>query len=364
MRNSSYRHSLKSCYNARMFSSRYQIFIDTFPGEKPFRWNQIETGFFGTQTSWRETTSLPESMRTKLEAILPWTWLREHIMLASKDGNTYKAALTTQDDLLLETVLMKNARGAWTICVSSQIGCAMNCSFCATGKMGFQRNLCSDEIIDQYRYWKDLLTRQRLPGSITNIVFMGMGEPMANYDNVRDAIRVLLKRTSIGPTKITVSSVGILPQMEELLDDPLWPPVRFAVSLHSADKATRKSIVPTSHDAFLERLALWAKKYLQKLGNRNHHLTFEHIMIDSVNDSLNHAKQLAHFIHDIDPSAVRVNLMFYNPTRGNDFHQSIPANVQAFAQELQRRGVTTTIRKSMGTDIDAACGQLIAKTKQ
>lgn len=345
--------------------NRQAAFERLFPQEKPFRWKQIETALFGDSQGWERITTLSGSMREMLAKEIPWTSLTRQILVESKDGETSKAALRTIDGRLLETVLMRNARGHRTVCVSSQIGCAMNCSFCATGKMGFVRNLSADEIVDQYRFWAHhLRARVKNPEAITNIVYMGMGEPMANYENIRSSLRSILANTDIGPTRITVSSVGILPQLTKLLDDPLWPPVRVAISLHSADPRTRKEIVPTSYDSFLDSLATWSKEYIRRCGNRRHHLTFEHVMLDGINDTEMHAKKLASFVNSIGTDSVRVNLMYYNPTQGNDFKKSIPENVLTFEKNLKDHGVTATVRKSMGTDIDAACGQLIASQEQ
>lgn len=342
--------------------SRQELFQQLFPKEAPFRWRQIERALFShPEKGWGDLTMLSKPMRETLTSI-PWMSLRKNMLVSGKKGDVHKAALQTEDGFLLESVLMRNAREHWTLCLSSQIGCAMNCSFCATGKMGFIRNLNREEIEDQYRFWKVFLRdRAEISGDITNVVVMGMGEPMANYENVRDALANILKYTEIGPTHVTVSSVGILPQLERLIDDPLWPPVRMAVSLHSADLETRKNIVPTSYDEFLSRLLQWSVRYLKVHGTKRNHITFEHIMLSGKNDSMYHAKALVRFVHAIGANFVRVNLIPYNETNRNDYQRSASESVFHFSEYLRNHGVSVTIRKSMGTDIAAACGQLISE---
>lgn len=228
--------------------------------------------------------------------------------------------------------------------------------------MGLKRNLLSDEIVDQYRFWIAFLEqRPELPPRISNIVFMGMGEPMANYENVRESIRLILAHTDIGRTRITVSTVGVLPRLEMLLNDPLWPHVRLAVSLHSANPETRKEIVPTSYDDFLPKLTDWSRQYLSRFGNRRHHLTFESVMLRGVNDSLHHAEALAKLIKKI--GNIRVNLIPYNFT-GGEFQSSTSKGLDDFFSYLDTNGVTVTTRRTMGEDIAAACGQLYAEVKK
>jgi len=291
-------------------------------------------------------------------AQIPWMSVEAQQTFKSGNGDTHKAILTVAGDKQIETVLMKNKRDAWTICVSSQVGCAMRCGFCATGKMGLSRSLIADEIIDQYRFWQQYIEDEELEGRISNIVFMGMGEPLANYPEVKQTLNAILKHTDIGRTRITVSTVGVLPRLEQLLTDDEWPHVRLAISLHSAVPATRKHIVPTSYDEFLPKLEAWAKAYLKTFGNRRHHLTFEYVMLKGVNDTEKHARTLANFVNRI--GNVRVNLIPYNLT-GVEFQCSTEPGIQDFLEILQDKGVTVTTRRTMGDDIEAACGQLIVE---
>jgi len=222
--------------------------------------------------------------------------------------------------------------------------------------MGLTRNLIADEIIDQYRFWNANIGKDEI---ITNIVFMGMGEPMANYVEVKKSLQALLKYTEIGITKIVVSTVGVLPRLNILLDDMDWPPVRLAVSLHSVDQEGRLSFMPTTTPTFLADLKTWAKAYLEKFGNRNHHLTFEYLLMKGVNDSLTDAKKLAKYVKSI--GRVKVNVMAYNNT--GVFDAPSADRVDEFCEILRSSDVDVTRRRSMGSDIYAACGQL-ANTKK
>jgi len=331
-----------------------------FPKEPEFRLKQIERALFNRENkNWSAVSTLPNSMRQTLTDKVPFISLKVLDRQHNKAGNTYKAILQVSSGEEIETVLMMNPRGYWTVCVSSQIGCAMKCAFCATGKMGLIRNLDADEIVDQYRVWQNFLSEHpKLNQTISNIVYMGMGEPMANYVNVKSSLNTILEQTEIGETHITVSTVGVLPRLEILLADPDWPPVRLAISLHSADKETRKKIVPTSYEDFLPKLADWSQRYLKRFGNRRHHLTFEYVMLKGINDTPRHAELLAKFSKSI--GKVRVNLIPYNFTDCG-FECSTQESITAFQNILEKYGVTTTTRKTQGEDIAAACGQLIKK---
>ncbi len=330
-----------------------------FPDLQTFRLKQIETAFFDAKVrSWNDVSTLPASMRETLEKEVPFLSLKLVTLQNDSKKETYKAAVEVEGGKQIETVLMKNRRGYWTICVSTQIGCAMACSFCATGKMGLSRNLDADEIVDQYRLWSQFLLdhKEELELRISNIVYMGMGEPLSNYEEVKKSLNTILAQTEIGLTHITVSTVGVLPRLEQILTDEKWPHVRMAVSVHSADATVRKNIVKSSYDDFLPKLDDWARRYLKKFGNRRHHLTFEYVMLKGVNDTLVQAKQLAIFVNRI--GKIRVNLIPYNSTE-NDFTSSSKEAIEAFAQVLDKNGVTYTIRYSKGDEIAAACGQLI-----
>jgi len=342
--------------------TREQIFRASFPEEPAYRWRQTEAALFRDGwRAWDQVSDLPQKIKTVLAASLPWLAVRTAKVAASRDGATRKAALELQDGKCVETVLMKNRRGDWTVCVSSQVGCAMKCAFCATGRMGLGRDLTSDEIVDQYRFWSKFLSDEKIAGRISNIVFMGMGEPLANYENVKKALTTLLRHSDIGPTRITVSTVGLLPRLETILTDQDWPAVRLAVSLHSADELTRRRIMPTTHDRFLSDLAGWCRRYQRQKGNRRHHLTFEYLLLDGINDTDRHARQLAEFA--AAAGRVKINLIPYNYT-GDVFKGSTPARIERFLGLLAEKGLDVTRRRSMGDDIAAACGQLVLEIKK
>ncbi len=349
-------------YSVMFIVNRSQFFQEILPAGPSYRLRQFEAAFF--TPGFRGIDDITTLSRSERDALkdCPWLCLKAVKVLSAKKGDTYKAIMTLHDDKEIESVLMQNARGHWSLCVSSQIGCAMACTFCATGTMGFTRNLTVDEIVDQYRFWMMFLEdRPELPERITNIVFMGMGEPLANYQNVKDCIQTILKYTDIGPTRITVSTVGLIPMLTQILNDETWPPVRLAVSLHSADPKTRTDIMPSSYPQFLDKLYEWTEKYFAKFASRRRHLTFEYVMLSKVNDTSDHAKALIRFARRV--GKVRINLIPYNFT-GEIYRDSLPADFARFERELREAGVMVTRRRTMGDDIAAACGQLVVENSK
>ncbi len=342
--------------------TRHQLFNQLFANQPAWRFKQLQQAFYTPNLSgWSDVSTLPGAMRQTLSEKMPWLSLSIDTVKTNRDNDTYKALLKTVDDLKIESVLMKNARGSWTICVSSQVGCAMKCVFCATGQMGLKRSLNSDEIADQYRLWRDFLAKNFSDDQrISNVVFMGMGEPLANYEAVKETIKTWLDYTDLGHTHITVSSVGLLPQLEKLLDDNDWPPVRVAISLHSADETLRKKIVPTSAPEFLPQLGDWIKKFLDKNNRRRNHLTFEYIMLRGVNDTPQAAKQLADFTNRL--GKIKINLIPYNSINTPGLDKSADVTIEKFKKVLRDCGVLVTQRQTMGDDINAACGQLANKS--
>lgn len=351
--------------------TRKEAFLALFPDEPAFRWRQIERAFFDASVAgWEGVTTLSKEMRKRIPESLPWMSLREGVVLKSRDGETEKALLVCEDGARIETVLMRNARGHWSVCVSSQVGCAFGCTFCATGTMGFTRNLSADEIVDQFRFWQHSLawreknTRKEVGANnsnlISNIVFMGMGEPLANYESVREAIRTILACTDMGPTRITVSTVGLMSGLSRLLEDPLWIPVRLAISLHSADREVRSRIMPSSYGAFLDDLVVWTKQYFSLHDERRRHLTFEYIVLAGVNDRPEDIEKLIHFVRRV--GKVKVNLIPYNVTT-RSYRGITGEKVSNFLLRLKQSGVVATVRRSRGEDIAAACGQLFAEKR-
>ena len=343
--------------------NRHDHFVELFPREPAFRLRQIEKAYFTeSMQGWEDVTTLSKEMREVLEKEIPWISCTPVKTLSSLSGDTHKVVLAGADEHMYESVLMRNKRDQWTICVSSQIGCAMGCTFCATGTMGLKRSLSSDEIADQYRFWKQFLSqRPELPQRISNVVFMGMGEPLVNVENVKKAIHTWLDYTDLGSTKITVSTVGVLPALEGILDDPDWPPVRIAISLHSPEEESRRKIVPTTAPNFHKRLAQWTNDYQMAHGNRRHHVTFEYTLISGVNDNAEEAARLVKFVKTT--SAVKVNVIPLNPVDGKAFTASSREGITLFKNVLLNAGIDVTERKTMGQDIAAACGQLALTIK-
>jgi len=339
-------------------SDRATSFAGVLAMQPAFRRKQcLEALFAPGFSAWMEVIVLPKALREQLASEVPWMAVKGKRVLEGRNSDVAKALLELEDGSCIESVLMRNARGQWSVCVSTQVGCAMRCTFCATGRLGLKRNLTVDEIVDQYRFWKSHLSAKNDSTRISNIVLMGMGEPLANYENVKAALQTWLQYTDVGPTHITVSTVGVLPRLDQILTDATWPGVRLAISLHSADLEKRKALMPSTSNDFLAHLADWAKHYLEKFGNRRHHLTFEYILINNVNDTKQDLEALAAFVSNA--GRVKVNLIPYNTT--GMYKTSGKDHIEAFARKLEERGVTVTVRRSMGDDIDAACGQLANK---
>ncbi len=325
----------------------------TKKGEASFRIDQIKKAWY-QKKSWEDVTTLSKDLRIELEKYFPWTSITESKVYTSRRDGTKKALLTLKDDTQVEAVFMPNARGKRTVCISSQVGCAMACSFCATGKMGLVRNLTIDEIVDQVRFWKMHEKEQ-----ISNVVFMGMGEPLANYDAVKEVCRILIEIMDIGATRITVSTVGAPAGLKKMLIDDDFPAVRLALSLHAGTDEIRESIVPSHRFHTMKTLAAWITEYLEKKGNRRHHMTIEYVMLQDINDMLSEAQAVGKLFGRFQ-GKVRLNLIPWNPT-GDTMERSSEDHLEAFREVTERMGLPTTIRYSKGLDIDAACGQLANK---
>jgi 23S rRNA (adenine2503-C2)-methyltransferase len=240
-----------------------------------------------------------------------------------------------------------------TLCISSQAGCALGCTFCATGQFGFERHLDAGEIVAQVAYARAFLRQIGMPGSpdhLTNVVFMGMGEPLANYDRVREALRRLIEVMGMSARSITVSTVGMVPGIRRLTEEP-WP-VSLAVSLHAADNELRNTLVPINRRYPLEELEAAALAYYERKRRR---ISIEWTMIDGVNDSREQAAKLAVIARRL---RAHVNLIALNPTPLTREKASSDAAINSFSRELADRGVNVTVRDTRGRNIDAACGQL------
>ncbi|TDR31501.1 23S rRNA m(2)A-2503 methyltransferase [Hydromonas duriensis] len=326
-------------------------------GEKPFRARQVTRWIhhFGAQR-FDQMTDLAKSLRTRLEqeAQLPLpTIISDH---TSYDG-TRKWLTDVEQGNAVESVYIPEAtRG--TLCISSQAGCAVNCRFCSTGHQGFNRNLTTGEIISQLWWANHALGAdpkgQRL---ITNVVMMGMGEPLLNYNQLVPALKLMLDDNAYGLSRrrVTVSTSGVVPMMDRLSQDC---PVALAVSLHAPNDALRDELVPLNKKYPLRELMAACQRYLPHAPRD--FVTFEYVMLAGVNDSVKHAKELVALVQDVP---CKFNLIPFNPFPASGLHASSRQQIMAFSQVLMDAGIVTTVRKTRGDDIDAACGQLAGQVR-
>ena len=331
--------------------------VDYFAGigEKPFRAGQLLKWMHQRNASSFEVmTDLSRDLRAQLVRTATIALPQVISEQVSRDG-TVKWLFESGAGQAVETVFIPEpARG--TLCISSQVGCALNCAFCATGAQGFNRNLTAAEIIGQVTHANRILPqRESGESAVTNVVFMGMGEPLANYRNTLPALDLLLSDYAYGLSRrrITVSTSGIVPHIHKLGDDCN---VSLAVSLHAPNDELRDRLVPVNKVHPIAELLDACWQYAAKRANR--FITFEYVMLRDVNDSLQHADQLTDLLQH---HPAKVNLIPFNPFSGNDFRRSSRPVIEQFQNRLRQRGLVATTRKTRGDDIDAACGQLAGK---
>ncbi len=332
-------------------------------GEKPFRAKQLQRWIhqFG-ESDFDAMTDLAKSLREKLKTyatIAAPTIISDH---TSTDG-TRKWLLDVGNGNAVETVFIpEENRG--TLCVSTQAGCAVNCRFCSTGKQGFSRNLSVGEIIGQLWMAENLLRRTKgvLQGPkgerrITNVVMMGMGEPLLNYEPTVAALKLMLDDNAYGLSRrrVTVSTSGVVPMIDKLSGDC---PVALAVSLHASNDPLRDELVPLNRKYPLKDLLAACRRYLE-FAPRDF-ITFEYCMLDGVNDTDTHARELIALVADVP---CKFNLIPFNPFPESGLKRSNNVRIKAFAQVLMDAGIVTTVRKTRGDDIDAACGQLAGEVQ-
>jgi 23S rRNA (adenine2503-C2)-methyltransferase len=323
---------------------------DLLVGEPRYRVDQLWQGLYAQAASVEDLTTLPKALRSRLAADLP-TALTPVAESTSADGNTVKWLWSLPDGASVETVLMHYPERS-TVCVSTQAGCAMACGFCATGQAGFERNLTTGEIVEQVMLAIRRARSGPTPRRVSNVVFMGMGEPMANYDRLWPAIERLHGDVGLSARHLTVSTVGIIPGIRRLATEAL--PVNLAVSLHAANDRLRDELVPINRRYPLADLADACGAYLEA---KNRRLSFEWALIDGVNDRGSDAHELAGYARSL---RAHVNLIPLNPTPGYATRGTPPDRVRAFRDLLTDLGANATVRQNRGTEIDAACGQLRA----
>lgn len=304
--------------------------------------------------SWEEATSLPAQIRQDLAEKYPILSFKVSKMVFSKADKAAKALLTLQDGRQIETVLLK-PQDTWSVCVSSQVGCPLHCSFCSTGKMGFRRDLTDEEIADQVLMWYQYVRKEKLGERISSVVFMGMGEPLLNYLNVVKAAQTLSNPDylNIGARHISVSTAGIADKLHKLAVD--LPQANLAVSLHNADDSERSKLMPVNRRFNLEELQKAVEEYIAMTGRQ---VFLEYAVLENVNSRPEHIRKLAKWIYGIkDNYLIHVNLIACNLGRGMKTDDKV---VKDFAAAVKAMGIGVTIRKSMGNDVLAACGQLAA----
>ena len=343
--------SITSTSSVRPQATRYGMTYDALVdqmasyGEKPFRAKQVWEGLYAQYRPLEQITNVSAALRDKIAYDFPFA-LTEVVRSEGDKGKTVKWLWRAFDGAQIETVLMRY-RDRATVCVSSQAGCAMACSFCATGQAGFERHLDVGEIVEQV-----LRAQHDSEQRVSNVVFMGMGEPLANLDAVWAATERLHADLGVSARHITISTVGIVPGMRKLADLPL--PVTLAVSLHAPDDDLRNELVPVNKRYPIAAVIDAARAYVERKGRR---VTFEYACIERVNDQILRAEALAQLLRGF-PGGAHVNLIPLNATDGYGGNPAGNLRIENFAAVLTEKGVNATIRRNRGTDIDAACGQL------
>ncbi len=316
-------------------------------GEKKYRAKQLyEWLHVKLAKDFEEMSNLPKSLKELLVEVSSITNLTVLDKLESKGGETTKFLFGLSDNRVLESVLMKYHHGN-SVCISSQVGCKMGCKFCASTIGGFERNLTPAEMLDQ------IYQIQRISGErVSNVVVMGTGEPLDNYDNLLAFIRILTDENGlhISQRNITVSTCGLTPKMKALAHEKLQ--ITLALSLHASNNEVRQELMPVATTFTYDSVMEACKYYYEITGRR---ITFEYSMVEGVNDFESHARELAGRIKGLN---CHVNLIPVNPIKERDYRQSGAKNIQNFKNILEKYGINVTIRREMGTDINAACGQL------
>ena len=318
--------------------------------EPAFRIKQIQDAIYRQLiTQWSQALNLPKELRVKLDKECPLAIKAE--ILESTDTKSVKAAITLTDGLKIETVLLRHGNRN-TVCVSSQVGCPLGCLFCATGLGGFKRNLSPDEIIEQVLFFNRYLKSR--DQNVDNLVFMGMGEPFLNYDNVIESIRQLNSKETfnIGARHISISTIGVIPGIQKLAKEKLQ--LNLAVSLHAPNDQLREKIIPINKKYNLQKLLDAIGDYLKKTDRQ---VMLEYIMIEHFNDSKIDALELIELLKYLPKHLYMINLIQYNATQ--KYKPSSSLAIKKFQEILFKNGIKTTVRLRLGREVKGACGQLV-----
>lgn len=331
-------------------------------GQPKYRWDQVRQAVFGrAAATYAEVGGLPAGLPEKLAHMAPILSVAPRSVSVSSDGRAHKALLDLADGKVIETVLLRPSETRWTTCISSQVGCAVACTFCATGLMGLTRNLTPEEIADQVLFWRQYMSQQGLPGRVDNVVYMGMGEPFACYEPVAASLRQLMdqKLYGIGARHISVSTSGVAPKITQFGRD--FPQVNLALSLHAATDALRTRLVPMNKAYNLAALAEALRGYL---AATNRKVFFEYVLLKGENDRPEDAEALVTWLEGLGAKALlHVNLIVFNQT-DTPHEPTDESDARRFQERLLAAGFKSTVRQNLGRDIDGACGQLVIKEEK
>jgi 23S rRNA (adenine(2503)-C(2))-methyltransferase len=326
-------------------------------GQPGYRWEQVRKAVYDQAVeSYDEISVLPADVRKALSERAPILSLTPRRVEVSADGRAHKALLDLADGKVVETVLLRPSPTRWTTCISSQVGCAVACTFCATGLMGLTRSLTPEEIADQVLFWRQYMKKRALEGRLDNVVYMGMGEPFACYEEVSESLKILIdqKRLGIGARHISVSTSGIAPKIVAFGRD--FPQVNLALSLHAATDALRSRLVPMNKAYDLAKLGEALKTYLSETNRK---IFFEYVLLKGENDRAEDAAALARWLKGLGPTGLlHVNLIVFNQT-DTPHKPTDESDARRFQEWIMAEGFKATVRQNLGRDIDGACGQLV-----
>ena len=338
---------MKYVYDYTYIELKKKLALDDFP---KFRIQQILDGLYKSKAlNFKTITTLSKDIKSKLLEKYVMFSLKAVKIESSKFDKTTKFLFSLEDGNVIEAVAIPNSKKQFTLCISSQVGCSLHCAFCASGHFGFTRNLAPHEIVEQILYIK----KQNF--DVTNIVFMGIGEPLLNYDNVLQAIEILNDKNlvNLGSRRITISTSGIIDKILDLAHTPFQ--IKLSVSLHFPDEKLRNKYMPVNKSYPLKDLIQTLEEY-QKITNKI--ITFEYILFKNINDNLQIADDMRKLLA---PLNYKINLIPYNEIEGYPFKQTSKDKIKKFYYHLKKKGVNVTLRQEHGQDINAACGQLRLK---